>query len=557
MAGAKQCYSHPFSSITLVVSLGGGVGVLRRAGEGAADRMSKFSFSIPVLVLAALSPCASAATIGAVASSVSTAPVGVATPVTFTATITDSSLIPGSVDLLSVDSAGRTTIVGIMHDDGLNGDATAGDHIYSFLVTVFQQTPGTINYRVSAAFQGSLVRPQSGLIPLTITGVSTAITITSPIDSAYLNIQPTPVTGTVGDHSAVVKVNGIAAQVSGTTFSASVPLQEGINTLTAVAQNSNGTVSTASETVTLDTTPPHITIDTPSNNAVTTASSINVAGIVNDIVVGTVNNQQATVTVNGIAAQVTNRTYSAVNVPLIMGSNTIQATGRDRAGNFATATVTVVRQAATQPSLSIVSGNNVTGSIGTLLASPLVVALRNGAGQAIPNTPVVFTITGSDGTVSATAGRGLSSVAVNTNAQGQAQVYLTLGLRAGAGNNVVTASSAGGCDDRRIYRVRKLHGGLRRRGRFRKRPVGRGRTATASGFYRNCHRCGTQPPGKCSGDFHGHARGREFRRSDSDYHDIGQRWPRAGGVDSECDRRPQCGNGEFHREHGPAGDVHS
>ncbi len=405
--------------------------------------MSKFSFSISVLILAALSPCGSAATIGAVTSSVSAAPVGVATPVTFTATITDSSLIPGSVDLLSVDSAGRTTIVGIMHDDGLNGDATAGDHIYSFLVTVFQQTPGTINYRVSAAFQGSLVRPQSGLIPLTITGVSTALTITSPVDSAYLNIQPIPVTGSVGDPSAAVKVNGITAQVSGTTFSASVPLQEGINTLTAVAQNSNGTVSTASETVTLDTTPPHITIDTPSNNAVTTAPSINVAGIVNDIVVGTVNNQQATVTVNGIGAQVTNRTYSAVNVPLIMGSNTIQATGRDRAGNFATATVTVVRQAATQPNLSVVSGNNLTGSIGTLLAAPLVVALRNGTGQAIPNTPIVFTVTGSDGTVSATAGRGLSSIAVNTNAQGQAQVFLTLGSRAGAGNNIVTASSAG------------------------------------------------------------------------------------------------------------------
>lgn len=357
--------------------------------------MSKLSLPVFVLFLAALSPMAKAdGHITTVGSSVATAPAGVGTPVTFTATIPDTSVIPGSVNLLRIDSAGRATVVGRMHDDGLNGDATAGDQVYSFQLNVFEQTTGTVNYRVSAAFLGSLVRDQSGLIPVTISGVSSSIAISTPADPAYLNISPTVVTGTVGDPSAVVRVNGITAQLTGTSFSASVPLQEGINTLTAVAQNSNNSVSTASKTVTLDTTPPHITIDTPLNNAVTTASFINVTGLVNDIVVGTVNDQQATVTVNGVPAQVTNRTYSAVNVPLTLGSNTIQATGRDRAGNFATTSVTVVRQPATQPGLTLVSGNNLIGSIGTLLSAPLVVKLLNGSGQAIPNTPVVFSVTG-------------------------------------------------------------------------------------------------------------------------------------------------------------------
>jgi hypothetical protein len=391
----------------------------------------------------ALSPCAWAAGIDAMGASISSAPAGIATAATFTATISDTTVIPGSVNLVRVDSSGRATVVGTMHDDGLNGDATAGDHIYSLALSIFEQTTGTVNYKISAAFPGSLTRSQSGLIPITISGISTGITISAPADPAYLNISPTVVTGTVGDPSATVKVNGINAQVSSGTFSASVPLQEGTNTLTAVSLNSNNSVSTASKTVTLDTTPPHVTIDSPPNNFVTTDSSITVAGIVNDIVVGTVNNQQATVIVNGVPAAVTNRTYSAAAVPLALGVNTIQATGRDRAGNFATVSISVTRQTPTQPGLTMVSGNGLSGSIQTLLASPLVVKLLNGSGQAIANTPVVFSVTGGDGTVSATATSGLPSVAVNTNAQGQAQVYLTLGTRAGAGNNVVTASSVG------------------------------------------------------------------------------------------------------------------
>ena len=405
--------------------------------------MSKVSFPALVVLIVGLSQGGFAGTIDLTAASLATAPAGSATPVTFTATIADGTVIPGSVDLLKIDSAGRATIVGTMQDDGLNGDATANDHIFSLRFNLFEQNAGTVNYRISAAFLGSLVRTQSPPIPITISGVSTGITISGPADSAYLGISPAVVTGTVADPGAQVTVNGVVAQVTAGAFSASVPLQEGANTLTAVALNTNATATTASRTITLDTTPPHVSIDTPATSAVTTASSINVTGIVNDIVVGTINNQQATVTVNGVPAQVTNRTYVAANVPLVLGSNVIQTTGRDRAGNSAVTSITVSRQAVTQPNLQIVAGNNLTGPVGTLLAAPLVVKLSDGAGVGIANTPVVFRVTGGDGTVTATTPPGLGSTAVNTNAQGQAQVFFNLGSRAGAGNNVVEASSAG------------------------------------------------------------------------------------------------------------------
>jgi hypothetical protein len=383
-------------------------------------------------------------TIGAASAAPSSAAAGVSTPITFTATITSPGVVASGVNLQQVSTTGQATTVGTMYDDGTHGDLSAGDGIYTLQWSVFPQSPGALTFRVSAGFQGSLTRAFSAPITVNVTGVGTAISITSPAQSAYLSISPTLVTGTLADPHATVTVNGLPAQVSSSGFSASVPLREGSNPVTAVAQNSNGISSTASETVTLDTTPPHVTINAPANSAVTTDSSIDVSGIVNDIVVGTVNPLEATVSVNGIAAAVANRSYLATSVPLQVGANTITSTARDRAGNFATTAVTVTRlAAANQPVLKAISGNGLTGSIKSLLAAPLVVQALNGGGQPIANTPVVFRVVNGDGMVSTGGPPGMGSIAINTNSQGQAQVNYILGSRAGAGNNQVQASATG------------------------------------------------------------------------------------------------------------------
>lgn len=405
--------------------------------------MIKRSALLNLFLLGFGSVAAHAATIGAAAVTPASVQVGVSTAVKFTVVISDPSVIASSVNLQQVSTSGQSTVVGTMYDDGTHGDAIPGDNTYTLQISLFQQTPGTLTYRVSAGFQGSLTRPFSAPISLAITGAAVSISISSPAPSAYLSISPTLVTGTVGSSGATVTVNGIAAQVSGTSFSASVPLQEGSNPITAVAQNSSGPTTSASETVTLDTTPPHVTIAAPVNISITTDATISVSGIVNDIVVGTVNPIQATVTVNGISAQVTNRTYLATNVPLQIGSNTIASTARDRAGNFATTSVTVTRTSAPQSTLRIISGNNLSGPIKSLLVAPLVVQALNASGQPIVNTPVVFQVTGGDGTLTTGAPPGLASVAVNTNSQGQAQVNYILGTRAGSGNNMVQASGTG------------------------------------------------------------------------------------------------------------------
>jgi hypothetical protein len=279
------------------------------------------------------------------------------------------------------------------------------------------------------------------------------VSITSPADLSFTNVTPITVRGTVDNPADTVTINGIAAFPSGGTFTATVPLVEGVNTLAVVATNAGGNQGTASVNVTLDTTPPHLTIDSPASNSITTSGAVSVTGIVNDIVPGTVNDSNAQVTVNGTAAQVANRTYSIANVPLALGPNTIQAVARDQAGNATTTTITVTRVSPAQPpapgvgqaavvdSLTIISGNNQSATIATQLASPLVVALTDPSGNPVTNQPVVFKVTGNDGIVTSANGSG-GAVTVNSDSNGHAQVSWTLGHRSGVGVNGVEASCA-------------------------------------------------------------------------------------------------------------------
>ena len=387
-----------------------------------------------------------APTIGAVNISPAATLAGVAVISTVTARIDNPGVLPGSVLLQKLDAAGAVlSSLGLLHDDGQNGDAVAGDKTFSLRTTVLENNPGTVRYRVAANFTGHAPTVYSAPLSVTITGTATGVSITAPANGAYLNTPVITLTGRVGDGAAQVNINGITTPVSNNTFTASVPLNEGPNTLTVVATNSGGSTSTASVGITLDTTAPRIEIYSPAAGGSTSAASVTVSGLINDIVVGTVNPQQATVTVNGVAAEVQNRSFMARNVALAVGANSVQAVATDRAGNRATTTANVIRTAANQASLGAVSGNNQSAAVGADLAAPLVVKLVNAQGAAQVNKPVVFRVIALDGSVSATGapGTGLSAVAINTDAQGQARVYFKLGSRAGAGNNLVEASTVG------------------------------------------------------------------------------------------------------------------
>jgi len=268
------------------------------------------------------------------------------------------------------------------------------------------------------------------------------VTITAPEPLSFFNSSSISVAGKVSE-DATVTVNGVPATLESRTWTATISLHEGNNTITAVAEDAAGNVGTASFQVTLDTQPPRVTIDSPPEGFITNDSLITVAGMINDIVVGTVNGGQAQVKVNGIAAEVANRSFLAPDVPLSPGPNTITAIGTDKAGNIAKTIITVkFEEIIDQPRILSISGNNQTGPIGAQLPEPLAVTLTDGNGDPVPGETVIFKVTENNGSLSNSPDN-VRALAVTTDAQGRAIVRWTLGKRSGAGNNKVEAKAVG------------------------------------------------------------------------------------------------------------------
>ena len=102
-----------------------------------------------------------APSIGAVRATPMTAVIGTPTEITATASITDATLIPGSVDLIQLNPNGTSTVLGTLHDDGLTGDAFAGDGVFTYVATLNQASVSQVQLEVSAAFKGVLARVKS------------------------------------------------------------------------------------------------------------------------------------------------------------------------------------------------------------------------------------------------------------------------------------------------------------------------------------------------------------------------------------------------------------
>jgi hypothetical protein len=79
-----------------------------------------------------------------------------------------------------------------------------------------------------------------------------SVGISSPANGAVVGATPITVTGTASANSGVssVTVNGVAATLSGSNWTASVPLTTGQNTITATATSNDGATAQASEGVT-------------------------------------------------------------------------------------------------------------------------------------------------------------------------------------------------------------------------------------------------------------------------------------------------------------------
>lgn len=265
------------------------------------------------------------------------------------------------------------------------------------------------------------------------------VTIDFPPDLSFIAATTTEVRGSVSDPLAAVNVNGVDATVAGSSFIArDVPLIEGGNSLTAVAETPGGRLGIATIQAVRDLFPPRVNVDVPADGASVSTPTVTAAGLVNDIVAGTVNAMDAVVTVNGRRASVANRSFLLEGVPLVLGRNTLAVVATDASGNTSETQLTVFRAEPVGPRLAVVAGDRQQGVIRQALGQPLVVELRDSQGSPIVGEAVVFRVLGGDGTLT-----GRRRALDLTDATGRASTSFTLGGRAGAGNQRVEAFAPG------------------------------------------------------------------------------------------------------------------
>ena len=108
-----------------------------------------------------------------------------------------------------------------------------------------------------AAGKGILVFARQALPGVAPPIAPPVVDITSPANGSTTDTTPATVSGTIAPPDAVVVVNGVVAALDGLGgFSASVPLAEGPNTVTATARTVQNLASSDAISVTLDTSVP-------------------------------------------------------------------------------------------------------------------------------------------------------------------------------------------------------------------------------------------------------------------------------------------------------------
>jgi len=154
------------------------------------------------------------------------------------------------------------------------------------------------------------------------------ITVTAPAANACLDATTLTVTGTVSDPRVQsVKVNEVAATITGDTWTSSVPVLEGSQLLTVVAADTLGHLTTIARTVLIDRTTPAIEVRESGAPFTGTLFNRSVALLVRAVDADA--NVQLTATLDGAA-------YVSGTPVTAEGSHTLSVTATDCASHSAT-----------------------------------------------------------------------------------------------------------------------------------------------------------------------------------------------------------------------------
>ena len=182
--------------------------------------------------------------------------------ITWKVTDTDSGVNSSTIGI-TIDSGSKIT-------DGITKTAITGGYQCSYTPTT-ALSDGSHTVKINASDNDGNAATQVS-VQFKIDTVPPTLTVSAPADKYITNNKSLIVSGTTNDATSspvVVKVNGTAVTVaSNGTFSTTVTLTEGSNTITVVATDSAGKSTTITRTVTLDTKAPTISAVTLTPNPV-------------------------------------------------------------------------------------------------------------------------------------------------------------------------------------------------------------------------------------------------------------------------------------------------
>jgi DNA-binding protein len=218
--------------------------------------------------------------------------------------------------------------------DGAAG--TGGLNTDNLTVTLPELADGSHSVTVKASDSvGNVGNATQNFLVDTIKPVVTIYPVTSPTNVSFQTI-----TGTFtesGSGIALITVNGVEATISDSTYSATISLTEGTNSVYVIAVDIAGNSDLNTTSIVLDTIPPTITID-----AVSSPTNIDYQTVTGTIESGaTVEVTCPTATV-GTVTYPTDTTWSVEITGMTEDDNVITATARDQAGNTASDTATIV-----------------------------------------------------------------------------------------------------------------------------------------------------------------------------------------------------------------------
>jgi N-acetylneuraminic acid mutarotase len=190
----------------------------------------------------------------------------------------------------------------------------------------------------------------SQIITVNLDNVPPTVAISSPLGNTFTNETSVLVEGTfVEENLKTIVVNGVVATISGSNFTAQVPVPvEGDNVLTAVIEDLSGLSSSAAISLERDTVLPVISAITPVNGSTLNDSPSVITGTVND-------SNLYLVKVNGTLASLSGNSFS-YSAELFEGSNTFVIEASDYAENKSETTVTYTLTSETnQPPVLVIS----------------------------------------------------------------------------------------------------------------------------------------------------------------------------------------------------------